>query len=454
MMAFIDWVALTGLVLLVIGLASAYLKPLPISSGVIFLLIGVGIGPLGLGLLDLNTIATSNWLERLTEVVVIVSLFVGGLKLRLPLRHKAWVAAYRLAGPVMLLCIAGVALVGHYLLGLTPAAALLLGAVLAPTDPVLASEVAVEDASDRDRLRYGLSGEAGLNDGTAFPFVVFALLLIEHQGRLGGWVGEWALERLLWAVPAGLLLGGLMGWGVGRLAFYLRSRNASASSGDFLALALIALAYAGAEFIHAWGFLAAFAAGVGLRQAEVQTVRRNPPDAVPPAPAAVDLERQPAEQLVRHPMTEEMIRQPAVASGAVVHEVLTFGQTLERLLATFTIILVGVLASVDWDWRGLVLAGLLFFLIRPLAVWVGLLGTPTTARQRLLMGWFGIRGIGTLYYLGYAIGEGVGRSRAVDVTGLAVTVVAASIVLHGVSSTPLLNWYHRSLEASPGPEPD
>ncbi|MER3443503.1 MAG: sodium:proton antiporter, partial [Meiothermus sp.] len=205
-MAFIDWVALTGLVLLAIGLASAYLKPLPISSGVIFLLIGVGIGPLGLGLLDLNTIATSNWLERLTEVVVIVSLFMGGLKLRLPMRHKAWVAAYRLAGPVMLLCIAGVALVGHYLLGLTPAAALLLGAVLAPTDPVLASEIAVEDASDRDRLRYGLSGEAGLNDGTAFPFVVFALLLIEHQGRLGGWVGEWALERLLWAVPAGLLL--------------------------------------------------------------------------------------------------------------------------------------------------------------------------------------------------------------------------------------------------------
>ena len=135
--------ALGGLVLLLVALSSAYLRNLPISTSAI----------------DLRE--TGPWFERLTEVAVIVALFVGGLKLRLPLRHPAWVAAYRLAGPVMLASILGVALCAHLLLGLDPAMALLAGAVLAPTDPVLASMVKVDSATDHDRVRYGLSGCSG-----------------------------------------------------------------------------------------------------------------------------------------------------------------------------------------------------------------------------------------------------------------------------------------------------
>jgi sodium/hydrogen antiporter len=259
-MSFLGWMGLAGAVLLLMALSSAYLRNLPVSTSAIYLAIGAAIGPLGAGWLRVDLRAEVPWLERLTEVAVIVALFVGGLKLRLPLRDPAWVAAYRLAGPVMLASIVGVALCAHLLLGLDPAAAILLGAVLAPTDPVLANMVSVDSAADRDRMRYGLSGEAGLNDGAAFPFVVFGLLWMEHGGP-GAWVGGWALHRVMWAVPAGLLLGFALGGMVGWFAIKLRSRQQDTAPSDFLALALIALSYVGAEAIGAWGFLATFAAG-------------------------------------------------------------------------------------------------------------------------------------------------------------------------------------------------
>jgi NhaP-type Na+/H+ or K+/H+ antiporter len=157
-------------------------------------------------------------------------------------RDPASVAAFRLAGPVMLATILGVALVARVVLGLDMAVALLLGAVLAPTDPVLAGAVSVNNAADHDRMRYGLSGESGLNDGMAFPFVPFALLWSEHGGA-GSWIGAWAVHRLVWAVPAALLLGYTLGTVVGRLAIRLRSHHReTAAPNDFLALALIALA--------------------------------------------------------------------------------------------------------------------------------------------------------------------------------------------------------------------
>ncbi len=199
-MGFLGWVSLGGGLLLLMALSSAYLRRLPVSTSAIYLMVGLALGPLGWGWLHIDLRDATPWFERLTEVAVIVSLFVGGLKLRLPVRDPAWRAAFRLAGPVMLATILGVALVARVGLGLDTAVALLLGAVLAPTDPVLAGAVSVNNAADHDRLRYGLSGEAGLNDGLAFPFVIFALLWGEYGGA-GGWVGAWAVHRLVWAVP-------------------------------------------------------------------------------------------------------------------------------------------------------------------------------------------------------------------------------------------------------------
>ena len=439
-MTFLGWMTLAGGLLLFMSLASAYVQRLPVSTSSFYMALGLGLGPAGVGLLHLDIAAPLPWFERLTEVAVVLSLFTGGLKLRLSPRHPAWRAAYRLAGPVMIASIAGVALFAHLALGLDLATSLLLGAALAPTDPVLASAVTVNDAADQDRMRYGLSGEAGLNDGMAFPFVVFALEWSKHEGG-GGWVISWFLSRLLWAVPAGLVLGFCMGLLLGRFAIRLRhvQRDATAPS-DFLALALIALSYVAAEAIHAWGFLAVFAAGVGLRHAEMRVVRTSP------HPDHADADRHPpAEHVVAASVSAESLKEPTVAAGSLVAETLSFGQTAERIMEVLLVGLVGVGLAQHWDPRGVAVALVLFFGVRPLATLALLVKTPTTGHQRLLMGWLGLRGIGSLYYLAHAIDHGVSGAMARDAASITLTVVAISVVVHGSSATPLVNAYERAL---------
>lgn len=435
-MSFFGWMALAGGLLLFMALSSPWVRRFPVSTSIIYLAFGLAIGPFGLQLMRIDVRESFGWLEPMTEVAVVISLFVGGLKLRLPLRSDAWRAAYRLAAPVMVACIAGVALLAHVALGLDPALALLVGAILAPTDPVLAGAVTVNNAADHDQLRYGLSGEAGLNDGMAFPFVVLALLLLEHGGA-GSWTAQWLLHRVLWAIPAGLALGYFAGKGVGRVAIWLRARHADDSApSDFLALALIALVYVGADAIGAWGFLAVFAAGVGLRRAEMRAVGSE--------------EHPPAEHLVAPVMDADTLREPAVAAGVLVAETLSFGATVERLLEVLLVVGIGVSLPVHWDVRAVPLALALLFVIRPLAAHAALVGTPTTPSQRWLMGWFGIRGIGSLYYLSYALNHGVVGASATAAAGLTMSVLAVSVVLHGITVTPLLDRYEGSLARTPG----
>ncbi|WP_278401237.1 cation:proton antiporter [Stutzerimonas kunmingensis] len=449
-MNFLEWMAVLGVLLLILALASAFLRWLPITTSLIYLGFGVLIGQLGIGLWEMEFLHIAGWMEHLTEVAVLVSLFVSGLKLRMPLRHPAWKSAYVLAGPVMLACIGGVTLLCHYVFGLSWGVAVLIGAILAPTDPVLASLVQVNDARDSDRLRYGLSGEAGFNDGTAFPFVVFGLMLIA-QGQLeADWVGEWALHRLLWAVPAGLLIGFLLGKLVGRVAIYLRARHTDTaiSPNDSLALALIALAYVGAELAGAWGFLAVFAAGLGLRHAEM---------------AAADDSETPSEELINDAvphlaegglapralsLDDRQLGQPRVAAGVLMGDVLAFGGQLERSLEVLLVTMLGVLVSVHWDWRAVPLGLALFLLIRPLSVMLLMPRRYLDRGQCLTAGWFGIRGIGSLYYLSYTVTHGLLPDEAQTIIGLVLSVVALSIVLHGLSTQPLLRRYERSRGAA------
>lgn len=450
-MNFLEWMAVLGVLLLILALASAYLRWLPVTTSLIYLGFGLLIGQLGIGLWEMDFLLIANWMEHLTEVVVLVSLFVSGLKLRMPLGHPAWRSTYILAGPVMLACIAGVALVCHYLLGLSWGLAVLTGAILAPTDPVLASLVQVNNSRDSDHVRYGLSGEAGFNDGTAFPFVVFGLLLIEQETLAPGWVGEWALHRLVWAVPAGLLFGYMLGKLIGKLAIYLRTRyvDTSMSPNDSLALALIALAYVGAELIGAWGFLAVFAAGLGLRRAEVSVAKRS---------------ETPSEELIAHalphmveggmtprelPLESDRIAEPKVAAGVMMGDILTFGGQLERSLEVLLVTMLGVLVSVHWDWRAVPLALALFVLIRPLSVWLLMPRRYLDRTQLMTVGWFGIRGIGSLYYLSYAVTHGLLPDEADQVIRLVIPVVALSILIHGLSTQPLLRRYERNRKQTP-----
>lgn len=439
-MSFLIWIAVTGGLLLIMAFSSAYLRRLPVTSAVIYLAIGLAVGPAGWNWIRIDFIREKVVLEHLTAIAVIVSLFVGGLKLRLPLTDPAWAAAFRLAGPVMVASIAAVAAFIHFLLGLDWPVALLLAAVLAPTDPVLAGMVAVNNARDQDRVRYGLSGEAGFNDGAAFPFVIFSLMWI-GQDQVAGWAGGWALHRLLWAVPAGLLLGYFLGKTVGLLAIRLRSRKPSSGApGDFLALALIAISYSSAEALGAWGFLAVFAAGLGFRRSELKTVQDHPS---PGNEAAADGGQAgkppPAEELAVRADAAIESKHPTHAAGHLVAEITSFGDTAERLLEMMMVVILGICLPLYWDWRAVPVALALFVVIRPLAAVVFLVKTPTRLPQRLLIGWFGIRGVGSLYYLAYALNHGA-TDKPELIVGITLSVVALSVAIHGIT-TPLLELY-------------
>ncbi|MES2662060.1 MAG: sodium:proton antiporter [Pseudomonadota bacterium] len=449
-MSFIAWIGFIGALLLLMALSSAYLKNLPITTSVIYLIIGLIIGPIGLNIISINFVEWRVFFEHLTEIAVIISLFIGGLKLRLPLRDKSWTAAFRLAGPVMLVSIIGVACFAHFVFDFAWPLSFLLGAILAPTDPVLASTVSVNDAADHDRMRYGLSGEAGFNDGAAFPFVVFALMWAQHD-NLGSWVGEWALHRLVWAIPVALLFGYFLAKSVARVAIYLRTRHQDNDApNDFLALSLIALSYVGAETIGAWGFLSAFAAGLGFRQAEMKTIKDNPLSSADQSKSSNHYSQPnrdlPAEHITNKKPSGDELNHPSKAAGMMVSEIISFADTAERFLEVMVVMLVGASLTMYWDWRAIPLACALFFVIRPIATLIFLMKTPTNRMQRLMMGWFGIRGIGSLYYLSYALNNGL-NDRVTDAVGITLSVIALSILVHGFSSQPILSFYERRIAA-------
>lgn len=428
-MSGILWYIVVGLLLVVMALADSVLRRLPITTPLLYLGAGVLLGPLALGLIALDPVEQAALLERLAEIVVIVSLFAAGLKLRAPLSERRWVVPVALAFGSMTLTVGMIAAVGHLLLGLSPGAAVLLGAVLAPTDPVLASDVQVDEPADRDRLRFSLTAEAGLNDGTAFPFVMLGLgLLGLHELGTGGW--RWVAVDVVWAIGAGIVVGMIMGTLVGRLVIYLRKEHREGLGlDDFLALGLITLSYGVALLIHTYGFLSVFAAGLAVRRIE----RRHTGEDEPPPDVAAAAESGAAE---------EEATDPDMAPAYMAQAVLGFSEQLERIGTVGIVLLVGGMLIPD-RFAGSVLwfAPLLFLVLRPLAVAPVLLPSTLTGIQRRLIAWFGIRGIGSVYYLSFAIARGVPEGEARLLMSFVLWVVAASIVAHGLSVTPLIRRY-------------
>jgi NhaP-type Na+/H+ or K+/H+ antiporter len=272
------WFVIAGALLISMALTASLLRRAPLTASMFYLAAGAGLGPLGAGLLQLDAVEDASVLERLTEVVVIISLFTAGLKLRLPLNDRRWRTPVLLAALAMALTVGGVAALAM-VLGVPTGAAVLLGALLAPTDPVLASDVQVSHEHDAEHVRFGLTGEAGLNDGTAFPFVMLGLgVMGTHDLGAYGW--RWLTIDVGWAVAAGIGVGTLCGAGIGKLVIYLRRVHREAVGLDeFLALGLIALSYGIALLVHAYGFLAVFAAGLSVRRIERQhSELAAPPD--------------------------------------------------------------------------------------------------------------------------------------------------------------------------------
>jgi NhaP-type Na+/H+ or K+/H+ antiporter len=425
------WFLVVGVLLVAMALSRSIVARLPLSTAMLYLGAGFALGPYGAGLLHVDVYEQSAMWERVTEIAILVSLFAAGLKLRTPLHDGRWILPVRLATLSMTITVGLVTLLGVFAMGLPVGAAVLLGAILAPTDPVLASDVQVTHAADRDRLRFGLTGEAGLNDGSAFPFVMLGLgLLGLHEMGEMGW--RWFAVDLVWAVVSGLGVGAVLGTLVGRLVLHLRRVHREAVGlDDFLALGLIALAYGAALLVHGYGFLAVFAAGLALRRIELrESGGEAPPADVAAAAHSTDV--------------EEIATDKETAPAYMAQAALGFTEQLERIGEFTVVLLLG--GMISWHFLPAValwFIPLLFLVIRPLSVYAGLVGSRSTGLQRGMIAWFGIRGIGSVYYLTFAMQHGLPEELSRPLAELVLATVAVSAVAHGISVTPLMALYGR-----------
>lgn len=393
-----------GLLLLFVTLGSGWITRLPLSYALIYLAVGIFLSPYGIGLIELRPEA--EFLERLTELVVLISLFSCGLKMNRPLKLWAWNSTARLIGLLMPFTIGAIAAIAHWVLELNWGAAILLGAILAPTDPVLASEVQLSDPDDHDELRFGLTSEGGLNDALAFPFVYFGLHWLQDS-NWETWFRQWVAVDLVWAIAAGLGMGIL----VARSIVWLDNRlqrfvPVDSLMEDFVALSIVLITYSLTELVHGYGFLAVFVAGI-----VTQRSYKNP-------------EKQ--------------------------HSQLEFTESIEKLLEVATILLLGSLLRIEpilqYLAPSVLIASMLLFVIRPIGAWLSTIGEHYSPTRRWLFGWFGIRGVGSLYYLAYSLGEGLEGAVGEQIAWITFITVVISVVLHGVSATPLMKRYEHHMQ--------
>jgi NhaP-type Na+/H+ or K+/H+ antiporter len=425
------WFILAGVLFIAMALGGSVLKRLPLTTSVLYLAVGFGLGPHGADLLDLDPLRDARLLEHVTEVAVLISLFTAGLNMRVGFRVRRWLVPLRLAFGSMAITVGMIAAVGWAVVGLSLGAAILLGAILAPTDPVLASEVQLNDPMDRDTLRFSLTGEAGFNDGTAFPFVMLGLgIMGAHELGVGG--VRWIAVDVVWAIAGGLAIGAALGLAVAWAVIHLRQTYGEAVGlEEFLTLGLVALAYGAALLLHTYGFLAVFAAGLALRSVE----RRNTGQEGEPA----------LERVVRG--GDEVATHPETASMHMAQAILGFNEQLGRIGEVVIVVMVGsLLGTPHLTWHALWFVPLLLLVIRPVSAAVGLHGAQVVRPQRMLIAWFGIRGIGSIFYMAYALEHGLEGTAADEIVALTLATIAMSVVVHGVSVTPLMQRYDRRIE--------
>ncbi|RSK31730.1 cation:proton antiporter [Hymenobacter metallilatus] len=395
-----------GVAILAVAWLPSLLKQYPLSYPILFVGLGMLVFGLPLGLPNPDPVEHSTFTMHLTEICVTVALTGTGLKIDRRFSLWRWRAPLQLVLVLMVITIAVFAVVAWKLGGLLPASAVLLAATLAPTDPVLAGDVQVGKPGEggEDNVRFSLTGEAGLNDGLAFPFVHLALVLVATTSlQLGQELVHWAWLDVGYRTGMGILGGWLAGWVLALLIFDLPHRiRISPEAYGFVALAVTLTAYGLTELVHGYGFLAVFVAALTLRAHERS-----------------------------HEYHTEM------------HE---FTDQLERLLIVVILILFGgaivrgLLGPLTWS--GAALGLFLLLILRPLGGILTLGRSRVTWPERLVISFFGIRGIGSFFYLAFALHE---ASFAEGRTLWAITgfTVLASIVLHGVLATPVMDWLDR-----------
>ena len=396
---------IVGIAILGVAWLPSLVKKFPLSYPILFVGLGALLYAAGLPLPDPNPLASPTLSTHLTELCVIIALTGTGLKIDRPFALKTWRIPLLLATLGMVLTIALVALTGWLLAGLSGAAAVLLGAVLAPTDPVLAGDVQVGGPGEgkEDAVRFSLTGEAGLNDGLAFPFVYLAIALVPAAATWAGEVPHWLLKDVLYRVVVGLAAGWISGKVLAYLIFGLPKKiSINSRSYGFVAVAITLVSYGLTELAEGYGFLAVFVAAVAIRGYERT-----------------------------HHYHREM------------HD---FSDQIERVLIAILLVLFGgaiahgLLKPLTWE--GAALGLLLLGVIRPLVGWLTLGGSRATPRQRWVIAGFGIRGIGSFFYLAFALKK-ANFPNPESLWAITGFVVLVSVAVHGILATPVMNWVDR-----------
>lgn len=409
MSTYIIIITVVGLAALSMAWVPAMLKRTFISYPMVYMLMGMLVYLLPYELPQPDPIWREEYVVHLTELIVIISLMGSGLKLRRKVSWKNWQVPIRLISITMLLCIGGLALLGWGVLGLAPAAAILLGAVLAPTDPVLAEQVQVGPPHEKeeDDVRFSLTAEAGLNDGMAFPFTWLAVVVGIAAGAEGSWLSDWLWRDLLYRIAAGMAMGWLIGRGLAWLIFQFPQKSKFPKADDaFLALSATLVSYGITELVHGYGFIAVFVTALTLSSYE-------PDDKY-------------------HTEMHDFITQ--VEQILMVILLLLFGGSLVYGLLNYL------------TWQG-ALVGLGFlFVIRPLAGLAGLIGIKMPFHEKMAISFFGIRGIGSFFYLSFALDkiDFVDANQLWSVVGF---IVMVSVIIHGFTASKAMGYLDKRRKA-------
>ncbi|CAA9216092.1 MAG: hypothetical protein AVDCRST_MAG76-427 [uncultured Acidimicrobiales bacterium] len=403
--------ALAGAAALIAAWLPQVLKGRPLSVPIVLVGLGVAAFLLPFDLTPPDPINGGKLVEKLTELGVVVALMGAGLKLDRPLGWRSWATTWRMLAIAMPLTIVAVAVVGWALAGLVPASALLLGAALAPTDPVLASDVQVgeptiadepdrDEPPEEDEVRFALTSEAGLNDALAFPFTYLAILMAQKGTNPSRWIVEWLAVDVVFRLAVGLVVGILLGKLLGKILFHRPDghEGLAAAAEGFMVLGATLLAYGLTELLHGYGFLAVFVTAVVLRRSECRHEYHR----------------------VLHGFSNQ------IEQVFTVLLLLLFGGVLAG----------GLLGALSWG--GAAVAAVTVFAIRPLSGLVALARGHDDKTERLAISFFGVRGIGSLYYLAYALSEARFPGDR-QLWAIAAATVLLSVAVHGITATPLMS---------------
>ncbi len=402
-------ILIIGSALLAASVLPRVLSKYPLSMPIVLMISGYFLYMLPVKSLVPDLQLHGDYIEHITELAVIIAIMGAGLKINRKLNINNWMITWRLLGITMVLTIAAAAFIGWWIAGFVPATALLLGAVIAPTDPVLASEIEEEgpgeNQDEKGELKFALTSEAGLNDGLAFPFTNMAIAMAMVGAHPSNWFKSWLTMNVLYELAVGTMMGVGLGYLLARFILNLPSKTKFAELITGMgSLAATLIIYGVTEYFGGYGFIAVFFGAVIIRQYE--------PDH--------------EYQIPLHAFIEK--------SQLIITSLI--------LLGLGASISAGILQNINLTL--IIIAFLIVLLIRPLCGIIGLIGfNKIRWNERLAISFLGIRGFGSIYYLSYAVNhehfEGSDQ-----LWSLVILVIVISIFIHGITASPILKQLNKA----------